>query len=323
MKRRELLLASAAACVAGPSLAKDSYPNRPITVIVPFAAGGSTDLVVRPLAVEMEKLVGAPLVIVNRPGAGGAIGAQSVARAKPDGYTLLVGSAGPIVVNPILRPGIGYRPTEDFAPIAILGTQPLALAVNPRVPARTLAELVQLYQDPKAEGFFASSGVGSLPHLTGELLRSVTGARVSHVAYQGGGPAVQATLGGETQMLFDALVSLIPHQNAGALRVLAVCDNQRSPLLKDVPSVAEAGFPELVSTTSNYLLAPKGTPAEVLKHIADSATRAMNDAAMQARMEQVGVRFDTRLVGPRVSDHLNQEIAKWTQVVQRANIKLD
>ena len=323
MKRRELLLASAAACVAGPALAKDSYPNRPITVIVPFAAGGSTDLVVRPLAIEMERILGAPLVIVNRAGAGGSIGAQSVARAKPDGYTLLVGSAGPIVVNPILRPNIGYRPTEDFEPIAIVGTQPLALAVNPRVPAKSLGELVTLYKDPKAGGFFASSGVGSLPHLTGELLRSVTGAGVSHVAYQGGGPAVQATLGGETQMLFDALVSLIPHQNAGALRILAVCDQQRSPLLKDVPTVGEAGFPDLVSTTSNYLLAPKGTPAEVLKAVGDAAARVMKDPAMQARMEQVGVRFDASLVGARVSEAMRLEIAKWAAVVQRANIKLD
>lgn len=323
MKRRELLLASAAACVAGPALAKDSYPNRPITLIVPFAAGGSTDLVVRPLAVEMEKILGAPLVVVNRAGAGGSIGAQSVARAKPDGYTLLVGSAGPIVVNPILRPNIGYRPTEDFEPIAIVGTQPLALAVNPRVPAKTLGELVKLYKDSKAGGFFASSGVGSLPHLTGELLRSVTGAEVSHVAYQGGGPAVQATLGGETQMLFDALVSLIPHQNSGALRILAVCDQQRSPLLKDVPTVGEAGYPDLVSTTSNYLLAPKGTPAEMLKAVADAAGRVMNDASMQARMEQVGVRFDASLVGARVSEAMRLEIAKWSSVVQRANIKLD
>jgi tripartite-type tricarboxylate transporter receptor subunit TctC len=323
MKRRELLLASAAACLAGPALTKEAYPTRPITVIVPFAAGGSTDLVVRPLAIEMEKHLGAPLVIVNRAGAGGAIGAQAVARAKPDGYTLLVGSAGPIVVNPIVRSNIGYRPTDDFEPVAIIGTQPLALAVNPGVPANNLAELVKLYKQHKDGGFFASSGMGSLPHLTGELLRSVTGAKVSHVAYQGGGPAVQATLAGETQMLFDALVSLIPHQNANALRVLAVCDHQRSPLLKQVPTVAEAGFPDLVSTTSNYLLAPKGTPAEVVKAVANAAQRVMKDPAMQARMEQVGVRFDPALVGPRVSEVMKQEIAKWSAVVQRAHIKLD
>lgn len=324
MQRRNLILAAAAASLgAAAHAADDKYASRPVTLVVPFAAGGSTDLVVRPLAMEMEQPIGAPLVVLNRAGAGGAIGALSVARAKADGYTLLVGSAGPIIINPLLKPGIGYNPIEDFAPIAILGTQPLALAVNPKVPARNLAELVALIKSKTVGGFYGSSGSGSLPHLTGELLRSVTGAEVSHVAYQGGGPAVQSLVAGDTQLLFDAIVSLIPHHNAGTLRILAVCDVRRSPLLKDVPTVAEAGFPDLVSTTSNYFLAPRGTPADVVAHAGAAATRAMASPAVLAKMEQNGVGLDPSLTGPRVTAYMRQEITKWSDVIKRANIKID
>lgn len=324
MKRRDLMLAGAAAAMLGSVRADERYPSRAVTLVVPFAAGGSTDLVVRPLAVEMEPALGGSLVVVNRAGAGGAIGAQFVARSRPDGYTLLVGSAGPVIINPLLKPGLGYNPVEDFAPIAVVGTQPLALAVNPRVPARNLAELVALMKRPDAKSFYGSSGNGSLPHLTGELLRAVTGAEVSHVAYQGGGPAVQATIAGDTQMLFDAIVSLIPHHNAGTLRILAVCDQRRSPLLKDVPTVVEAGFPDLVSTTSNYLLAPKGTPADVVARVGSAAAQAMAAPALLQKMEHVGVRFDPTLVGgPRVSAYMRQEIVKWSELIRRANIKID
>lgn len=324
MNRRDLMIAGGCA-VALPTVAwaaDGPFPSRPVTVVVPFAPGGSTDLVVRPLAVEMERALGAPLVVLNRGGAGGVIGARSVARAKPDGYTWLVGSAGPIIINPLLNSDVGYDPAKDFVPAAVVGTQPLALAVHPKVPAETLAELVKLLKSSADPLLYASSGNGGLPHLTGELLKGLISADLTHVPYQGGGPAVQATVAGNTHLLFDALVSLLPHHKAGSLRILAVCDEQPSALLPEVPSVVQAGMAGLVSTTSNYLLAPAQTPDAIVKQVGAAAVRAMSAPALSSKMQTMGVRFDSGLIGARVSTYMQREIAKWSGVIQRANVKV-
>src|SRR5690606_19855549 len=233
-----------------------TYPQQAISLVIPFAAGGSTDLIIRPFAQYLSEVISNPVVVVNRAGAGGAIGAGYVATAKPDGYTVLVGSAGPVIINPLLQDTFTYKPQEDFAAIAVLTVQPLALAVHPDVEAQTVDELIALLKANPGQYFYASSGAGGLPHLTGELFKSSLGVSMEHVPYQGGAPAVQGTMSGQTHILFDAVSSLLPHHASGKLRVLGVCDADRSNLLPDVPSFGEIGLAELSSTTSNYLLAP-------------------------------------------------------------------
>lgn len=323
LNKRNFLLTVGAGLWSANSFADASYPTRPVSLIVPFAAGGSTDLVVRPLAVAMEKSLGASLIVVNKGGAGGAIGAQFAARSKADGYTLLVGSAGPIVVNPLLRSNLGYNPQTDFEPIAVIGTQPLALAVNAKLGINSLSELVAMIKKDSSKGFYSSSGSGSLMHLTGELFNSILGGGLTHVAYQGGGPAVQAAIAGDVQFLTDAIVSLVPHHQAGHLKILAICDTKRSALLPNVPTVVEAGYPKLVSSTSNYLLAPKGTPAQAIKKAQAAAASAMTATEVVESLKSAGVSFDAQLVGTPVATYMKAEIDKWSSVIKEAKIRIE
>lgn len=303
------------------SRAAAGYPERPVEVVIPFAPGGSTDQVIRPVAAHLGRLVEGSFVVINKPGAGGAIGAAYVARAKADGYTLLVGSAGPMIISPLLRSDVGYDPFSDFVPISILGTQPLALAINPKTPAKTVQEFVGLMKSNPDANFFGSSGPGSLPHLTGELFASLTGTRATHVPFRGGAPAVEALIAGDTTFLFDAVSSLAPLHETGRLRVLAVCDMERSPLLADVPTSVQAQIPKLISTTSNYMLAPKGTSESCANILADASQKILSQADVIEFMKKAGVRADASLVHGKVLEQMKSESLKWKAIIDAHGIK--
>src|SRR5579862_3877708 len=248
---------SALLCVAavGQALAQ-TYPNRLIKLIVPGPPGGPSEIVVRTLAERLTSSLGQTVIVENRPGgANGTIGAMSVARAEPDGYTLLYTIPGPMVVAPAVYKNLGYDPVKSFAPIATIFSSPQMLALNPAVPARTVQELIAYAKANPGKINFASPGYGSQPHLLGEMFRQLTGVDILHVPYRGPGLAVQDLLAGQVQMEFETLPILLPHVDAGKLRALAIADATRNSQLPDVPTTVEAGLPQLQATFWSGILA--------------------------------------------------------------------
>ncbi len=272
MRRRALL-----AALAAPALAKaQSWPNGPIRLVVPYAAGGPADLTARSIGAKLGEALGVPVVIESRDGAGGNIGTALVARAAPDGQTLLLGTNGPLVVNPSLMASVPFDPVADFAPITYLADVPLYLAVPATLPAATLAQLLAIAKATPGSVSYASSGIGSGGHLAGALLAQMAGVALTHVAYRGAAPATTDLVGGRVQMLFVGLPVVRPHVQAGRLRLLAVATKRRTSNAPEVPTVAEAAALPGFSIASWYgLLAPAGTPRPIIERLHAEATRAL------------------------------------------------
>ncbi|MCX7962231.1 MAG: tripartite tricarboxylate transporter substrate binding protein, partial [Burkholderiales bacterium] len=258
--RRALLAALGAGALAAlaPRGVRAAYPERPIRIIVPFAPGGNADLMARLFAERMTETLGQPVVVENRAGGGGIVGAEAVARAPADGYTLLAGSNGPLTVNPLLQAKLGYEPLRDFAPIGLTSFVPHALVVNASVPARTLAELVALSQ--REQVGVGTAGVGTATHLTLARLNAQTGARLVHVPYRGGGALLPDLVSGTIQAAMTEFSSALPHHRSGKARFVALAAARRSPLAPEVPTMSEAGASGFVATSYVGLLAPAGTP---------------------------------------------------------------
>lgn len=291
--QKSMLRGIAAALTLGlAATASAAYPDKPIRLLVPFAAGGTTDIVARIVATGLTKELGQSVVVENRGGGGGAIGAEALVRSPDDGYTIGVATVSTMGTNPATNPKTPYDPLKDFTPITNLVNVPNVITVNPKVPAKTLQELIALLKAKPGEYSYASAGTGSISHLDGEQFKSVTKTDMVHVPYRGSGPALNDTLAGQVQIQFDNLPSSLPHIKAGNLRALAVAAPARLDYLPDVPTFAEAGVPEVNNMAWYGLVAPAGTPAEIVQKIRDAAVKAMQQPDIRDRLIQAGALID-------------------------------
>jgi tripartite-type tricarboxylate transporter receptor subunit TctC len=299
----------------------DTYPSRTIRIVVPFPPGGPTDVTARVIAERLQARLGNTVIVESRPGgAGGTVGAKSVASSEPDGYTLLFALVGTLTIAPAIYKNSGYDPLKNFAPVAMVATGAQVLAIHPSVPAKTLKEFVAYAKANPGKVSYCSPGFGTQPHLLGEMFRTVTGANVIHVPYKGSAPAVTDLLAGQVQMMFDAPTTLAPHIKAGKLRGLSVSTDQRISVLPDVPTTAEAGFPQLAATLWGGIVAPAGTPAPVIAKLNEAVNAELKTDAMRASLARFALTPDIK--SPQeFGAFLAAEVKKWREVVDKAGIK--
>ena len=316
------LLTFLALAIAPLAHAQDDYPNRTVRIIVPFAPGGSTDVVARILADKLGTDLKQSFVVENRAGAGGNIGADAVAKASPDGYTLLMGTTGVLAINKYLYKEMPFDPERDLAPVSYTSLITNILVVNPQVPAKTVSELVALARAKPGSLTFASSGAGSSTHLSAELFKSMAGVDILHVPYKGSSQAITDLMGGQVTMLFDNAPSSIPFVEQGKLRALAVTSTKRLPNLPDVPTLDEAGVKGYESLSWSGIMAPAGTPKRVIDKLNAAIEKILRDPDVKQRFASLGV---DPVGGPpeAFSRHIRAESEKWARVVKTANITLN
>jgi len=320
--RRHLLTAGLgfAGLAALPALAQDKFPSRPITLVVPFPPGGSVDIMARQYSEPLSRVLGVPIVVENRAGAGGSVGAQYVARSKADGYTLVVSSQSSHLANPLTQPKIGYDPIKDFENIAILGRQPNALVVHSSLPFKTFKEFIDYAKKNPGKLNYGSGGVGSMGQLNVEMLKVSTGVFTTHIPYRGGTPLITGVLGNEVQFILDNLVIMLPHIQAGKVRALAVAADQRLPQLPDVPTMAEVGHPELNLTSWTGLAAPAGTPDAVVQTLHKAVRQVATSPAMVANLKDRGVIVPEEMSPAAFEKMMADRMVKFGAVVKRAGI---
>lgn len=320
MHRPTSRLAALAALLLAPAIAlAQGYPSKPIHLVVPFPPGGVADLIARPVAEKISQSLGQPVIVENRGGATGTIGAAYVAQAAPDGYTLLFGTTNEIAMSPTLYKSLPYDPTKAFAPITPVAEFPNVLVVGPKVSARTLGEIIDMARAKPRGLAFASSGEGSTNHLTAELFQTQAGVQVMHVPYKGGGPALVDVTGGHVDAMFATLPSAVALIKGGKLRALAVTGTRRSAALPDVPTAREAGMKDLVVTTWNGVLAPAGTPQDVIERLHAALAAAVADPDIKARLAAVGA--ETVTTTPQAfTATLRSDFELWSGVIRRAGI---
>jgi tripartite-type tricarboxylate transporter receptor subunit TctC len=308
--------------VSGVPLASaEGYPTKPVRIVVGFTAGGPTDAIARIVAQRLSDSLGQQFVVENQGGAGGNTAAGQVARATPDGYTIMAISTG-FVVNPSLYAQVPYDPIKDFAPISLVAASPNIVVVNPSVPAKTLSELVQLIRDNPGKYSFAGPGVGSTPHLGGELFRLAFGLDLVHVPFAGAGPAVQATVGGHTPIAFTALPSSLSAIQAGQLRALGIAAPKRSASMPDVPTFAEQGIKDQDAETLTGIVAPAGTPKEIVDLLYREIAKAVAQPEVKERLTTLG--FDPVANTPdEFGARIRLEIDKWGKVVRDAKLRIE
>jgi len=304
---------------ATPSGAAGAYPDRPIRLIVGQAPGGATDIVVRAFAARLAEELRHPVVVDNRAGAGGIIGAAIVAAATPDGYTLLTATNGPIAIAPHVTSKLAYRPSRDFAPVALFSEVPYVLVVHPSVKAATLGELVALARSQPGRLHFGSSGQAGTPHLCGELLKNLAGMDIVHVPFRGGAPAQVDLIAGRIQIYCAGFPGLLPHVKAGKLRALAMAAPRRSNLMPDLPTAAEAGVPGFEVSAWNGILAPAGTPKAVIDRLHAAIVAAAGKPEFEAELRARGV--DKLVLGPaEFRAYIQRESDRWAKVVKAGRI---
>lgn len=306
-----------------PAVAQDKYPSRPITMVVPFPPGGSVDIMARQYSEPLSRALGVPIVVENRPGAGGSVGAQYVARAKADGYTLVVSSQSSHLANPLTQPQVGYDPVKDFENIAILGRLPNALVVHSSLPFKTFKEFIDYAKKNPGKLNYGSGGVGSMGQLNVEMLKASTGAFTTHIPYRGGTPLITAVLGNEVQFILDNLVIMLPHIQAGKVRALAVANDQRLPQLPDVPTLAEVGYPQLNLTSWIGIAAPAGTPDAVVQTLHKAVRQVATSPAMIANLKDRGVIPPEEMTPAAFEKMMAERMVKFGDVVKRAGIKAE
>ena len=282
------LLAVVATAMAAQAQGADAFPARPITLVVPFAPSGGNDIMARLVGERMGKAFGQQIVVENRPGAGGNIGSRQAARSAPDGYTMLLAFTGTIGINPSLYANLGYDPAKDLTPIGSIATSPAVLVVHPSLPVNTLKELIAYAKANPGQLSYASSGVGTVVHVATEMLADAAGIKVEQVPYKGTGPGITDLLGGHVKMMMPPIPAMIAHINAGTLRAIGVTSKERSPLLPDVPTIAEAGLPGFVSEQRYGLLAPAGTPRPIIERLNAELRNALADETIRKRIVDDG-----------------------------------
>jgi tripartite-type tricarboxylate transporter receptor subunit TctC len=315
-------LATLLCIVAATGATAQGFPTKPIRIIVPFAPGGNVDITARLVAPGLAEALGQPVVVENKPGAGGTIGADLVAKSPADGYTLLMGSNSTFSVAPSLYPKNPYHPVRDFAPVAMIATAPFVLVTPAAAASKSTRELVTLAKSNPAKLTMASAGTGSSNHLVGELFQEISGARFTHVPYKGSGQALTDLMGGQVDLLFDQITSAASHIQAGKLKALMVTAPRRVPMLPDVPTASEAGYASFEATNVTGLIAPAGTPREVVEKLNAATQKVIAQAAIQERLAQIGA---APAGGPpeRFGDYIKEDFAKWTRIVKDANVKVE
>lgn len=312
-------LAAGLVCLlAGPAFAQ-SYPTRTVHLIVPFPPGGVTDIVGRIIAQRLSESLGQTVVVENKGGGAGSIGAQAAARATPDGYTLFMGTATH-AINATLMPSAGYDLTRDFAPVSLVASVPLLLAVHPSVPAKDVKELVAFAKAQKGRVNFASGSSGSASHLAGEMMKSAAAVDMTHVPYKGGGPALQDLLAGHVTLMFENMPSILPHVQSGKLRGLAVTGPKRSQAAPELPTMIESGFPGFEAGSWYGLYAPAGTPKEIVAKLHAELVKALKTPEMQRQLSGQGA-DPVGNTPEEFSVFIRAEIAKWAKVIKEAGIK--
>lgn len=304
-----------------PLLARD-YPEKTIRLIVPYTPGGTADMLARTIGQKMAESLGQQVIIDNRPGAGGNIGADLAAKAAPDGYTILMGTVATHAINPNLYPKMPYDAAKDFAPIVLVATLPNLLVVNPSVPAKNVKELITLAKAKPGELAFASAGNGTSQHLSGELFKKMTGVDMIHIPYKGSTPAVTDLVGGQVQLMFDNIPSSLPQVRAGKLRALAVTGPRRSPVLPDLPTVSEAGLPGFSITSWFALFAPTGTAAKILLRLNKEAVKAIASKELRQQWMDQGIE-PAGGTAEQLAAFRRIEASKWEKIARDSGARVE
>lgn len=319
MQRRQLLAFGAALGAPAVARAQDNWPNRSVTLLVPFAAGGSNDIVARLIAPSLEQKFGQPFVVDNRPGGGGSLGMGMVVRARPDAQTLLISSASNHVFHPLVSGDVGYDPREALIGVSMLTDVPTVLVANPAIGVSTVPELIAKVRATPGGFSFGSSGVGTSNHLAGELFRMRTGLDMTHVPYRGGGPALADILSGTIPIAFMNLPTVAPPADEGRLKIIGVCTGERVSIRPNLPTITEQGVPDFAVRSWTGLFAPRGTPAPVVNRIGTAVREALATPALTGRLTAIA--SEPIIMTPEQTDaFVRQEFDRWTPVVRAANI---
>ena len=322
----QLLFCAAVSLAASTALAQGSadYPRRPIRMVIPFAPGGASDFVGRIISVRMGELLGQQIVIENRAGAAGNIGMEMAAKAAPDGYTLYLGNIGTLAINPALYANLSVQPLKDFAPVTLVSDMPSALVANNALPVASVKELVAYLKAQPGKYNYASPGSGSLNRLEMEIFRKANGIDMTHVPYKGGaGPATVGLIGGETQVMFNTMASVISFIKAGRVKGLAVTTAKRIPQLPDVPTLVELGYPDMVSSSWQAILVPVGTPREIIKILHDAVVQAVESPEVRQKLTTGGAVATTSKSPEEFANFLAAETRRWGSVAADVGAKAD
>jgi tripartite-type tricarboxylate transporter receptor subunit TctC len=314
-------IVAATLCMAAVALAQ-TYPAKPVRLVVPFPPGGPADSVARVLAQKLNEALGQQVVVDNRAGATGTIGAGIVAKSPPDGYTLLLGTSNEIAMSPGLFDKLPYDPTKDFTPVSNVINFPNILVVNPYLPAQSLAQLVALARARPGQLSFATSGIGSTNHLTGVVFQSIEKVKINFVPYKGGGPAVTDLLGGHVDSMFATMPSVVPFVKSGKLKALVITDDKRWSALPDVPNAKEAGVPALLVITFNGVLAPAGVPDAIVARLNSDIVAAANSPDMKERMRAQAAEIGTTTPA-EFAAIIRNDFAKWSKVIKQAGLRAE
>lgn len=320
--RLRLALLSIAIFATSPIHAAE-YPSRPIKLVVPYAAGGPTDVLARLVADYLGRDLKQSTVVENKPGAQGAIGAEMVARAEPDGYTLFVTAASIMVLNPLLYKKLSYDPQKDLRMLTVVTDLPVVMEVHPSVPAKTVKEFVAYAKANPGKLNFGSAGTGGTIHLAGEMFKQIAGVEMTHVPYKGAGPALTDLLSGNIQVMFDTLSTALPPVRSGLLRPLGVSSKQRSPDLPDVPTIAESGYPDYQVDVWFGLAGSSKLPDEVVTKVMASMDKALGDPAFRASLEKIGFPVLKPKSVAEINQFVDEDRARWSKVIKAMNISLD
>ena len=321
MKKSLAVLAMALAALSGPASAQQSWPTKPIRIIVPFPAGQASDTIARVVGERMSKSLGQPVIVENVPGAGGNIGSDRGAKADPDGYTLTMATAA-LPISALVYKKLPFNALKDFAPITQMTITPLVLITAPGTPANSVKELVDYAKKNPGKVTFASSGAGTSHHLSGELFKSLAGIDILHVPYKGSAPAHIDLMGGVVNIMFDNIVPVTPHIKSGKLKALAVTTKTRAATLPDVPTMSESGYPNFEAVAWFGLLAPAATPKPIVERLNREAVAALNAPEIKAKLTDMGATVVANKP-EEFADFFAQEFAKWKPVVERAKIELE
>lgn len=317
------VFASCIALGAPAASAEDAFPSKAIQFVVPYATGGPTDAMARTLAAALRDSLGEPVIVDNKPGAGANIGAEHVARAKPDGYTIMLGTSAPLAINVSLFRNLKYDPLRDFEPIIHIGRLPNVLAVHSGVPAGNLDEIVAYAKANADKVTFASSGSGASSHLAGVLFNNMAGTDILHVPYKGTGPALTDLLGGQVTMTFTDVMTALPHIRSGKLKAIGVTSAARSRVLPDVPTLAEQGLTGYDTSVFFGIVAPAGTPAPIVARLNEAFREALREPRVEELLDQQGLELADDQTPEALAAFLRQEVDKWAEVVKSSGAQVD
>ena len=320
--RRQLLTLGLLMALVPLAHAQQAYPNKPVRLIVPFAPGGSTDVLARLLSEELRAELGQPVIVENKPGAGGNIGGDLVAKAPADGYTVLVAAAGPTVVNPSLYAKMPYSPAKDLRPVTLLINEPNLMAIHPSIPAKSVAEFVAYAKSKPKDLSFASAGNGTPAHLAGEWFNQLTGTTIAHVPYKGTGPAINDLIAGQVAMMIDNMPALWPHVQSGRLRALAVTTEKRSGAAPDLPTLNESGAKGLVFSAWKGLMVPAATPEAIVKRLHEASVKALAKTELRKKLVDLGA-DPVGSTPEQFAAQIKDETVTWAKLVKSTNARID